>query len=474
MRKTKIVITMGPALMEGDRLWEALKIADVVRLNASHSDCESRTPVLSKIRQVLMELGRTVPVFLDLQGPKWRLGLFDTPFEAPTGSVGAFYFADTQPPAGVPWSAPVPHPELFLGAKVGQRWLVDDGALVFEIAEVNDRYVTAKTITGGTVKQRKGVMPIGLDVQFDPLTKKDLEDIAWGVKENVDLFAQSFVRQVSDLRSLEEAIKAAGGNQFIIAKIEHPKALDNLEGILEASWGVMVARGDLGVEIGVEKVPTLQKRIIQMARQNFKPVITATQMLESMIEHPSPTRAESSDVANAIWDGTDAVMLSAESAAGKYPLESIRWLAKIAEDADTNTSSYQANYRQIILSSERAAQTDVNIALAACNTAKEIGARYIVAFTEGGGIVRMISHMAGNTPIIAATTSPGIARRLGVVRNVRTLLTPRAEHMSELLALATPILRATFDINPGDKVVMTIGHPLWTSGTTNTMRVIVF
>jgi pyruvate kinase len=275
------------------------------------------------------------------------------------------------------------------------------------------------------------------------------------------------------LHRLQEAIEAAGGSQPIIAKIEHPAALDNLEAILETAWAVMVARGDLGVELGVEKVPTLQKRIIQMACQNLKPIITATQMLESMIEHSMPTRAESSDVANAIWDGTDAVMLSAESAAGKYPIEAIRWLAKIAEDADMHAYA-QDSHRQNVVAPQFEGQTDVNIARAACNIAKEVGAKHILAFTESGNVVRMLSHMAGGTPIIAATTCPVVARRLGTIRNVRTLLTPRAEHMSELLALAMPLLRATFDIKPGDKVVMTVGHPLWTSGSTNTIRVIVF
>jgi pyruvate kinase len=235
----------------------------------------------------------------------------------------------------------------------------------------------------------------------------------------------------------------------------------------------MVARGDLGVELGVEKVPSLQKRIIQTANRYFRPVITATQMLESMIEHPMPTRAESSDVANAIWDGTDAVMLSAESASGKYPVEAVQWLAKIAEDADTHTFT-RVDYKQGGLSEQYVAQTDANIAMATCDTAKAIGAKYILAFSEGGGMVRMLSHMAGSTPIIAATTSTSVARRLGVVRGVTTLLVPKAEHLSQLLKLVTPMLKDSFGIAPGDKVVMTIGHPLWTSGTTNTMRVIAF
>jgi pyruvate kinase len=293
------------------------------------------------------------------------------------------------------------------------------------------------------------------------------------VKENVDAFAQSFVRQVSDVQRLQEAIQSAGGSQPIIAKIEHPKALENLEGIVDTVWAVMVARGDLGVELGVEKVPSLQKRIIQTANRAFKPVITATQMLESMIEHSMPTRAESSDVANAIWDGTDAVMLSAESASGQHPVEAIKWLAKIAEDADDHAATC-AGFREGDLPEAFAHHTDSNIALATCITAKAIKAKYILAFTEGGGIVRMLSHLAGSIPIIAATTSPSIVRRLGVVRDVQTLLVPKAEHMSELLSLVMPMVKAKHDICPGDKVVVTIGHPLWVSGSTNTLRVYVF
>ena len=472
MRKTKIVTTLGPATMQDDILPEALKIADVIRLNASHSDGAARTPVIKKIRETLEEIEREVPIFLDIQGPKWRLGLFETPFEAHKGSTGHFYLAGTEAPQGGEWSAPFPHPELIQGAKLGQKWLVDDGILVFEVTKINDTFVTLKTITGGTVKQRKGLMPMGLDVKMDPLTPKDLEDIDWGVKHDVDFFAQSFVRSASDLQRMEEVIQAAGGNQPIIAKIEHPNAIKNLDAIVATAWGVMVARGDLGVELGVEKVPSLQKRIIQTARRFLKPVITATQMLESMIEHPMPTRAESSDVANAIWDGTDAVMLSAESASGQYPLESIKWLAKIAMDAD-NHDSLQLRALQGIIPQSLAGHVDVSIASAACHTAKEIGAKYIMAFTEGGNIVRMLAHSSGDTPIIGATTNPTIARRIKLMRNVKSVLIPRAEHLSQLLKLAIPIITDAFDLDPGDKVVVVVGHPLWVAGTTNTLRVII-
>nr|HPH55732.1 pyruvate kinase [Smithella sp.] len=319
-RKTKLVITMGPALQDRYLLREALKLADAVRLNASHSRPEERTPILKLIRNISDDLGRIIPVFLDLQGPKWRIGLLEAPVNLEKDSIGVLYLAGTPAPEGYPWVAPLPHQELFTGAKVGQIWVLDDGALKLDVMETHHQQIMLKVLVGGMLKARKGVHPIGLDVAFDPLTPQDLEDVRWGVQEGVDLFAQSFVRRASDVEALNLHIKELGGPQTIIAKIEHPQALDNLEEILHVSWGVMVARGDLGVEFGVEKVPALQKQIIRKARQALKPVITATQMLESMIENPQPTRAEASDVANAIWDGTDAVMLSAESAVGKHPL----------------------------------------------------------------------------------------------------------------------------------------------------------
>ena len=359
---------------------------------------------------------------------------------------------------------------MFTGAKVGQIWVLDDGALKLEVMEIRNQQILLKVLVGGLLKARKGVHPIGLDVAFDPLTPQDLEDVRWGVEEGVDLFAQSFVRRASDVQALSLHIKELGGPQTIIAKIEHPQALDNLEEILHVSWGVMVARGDLGVEFGVEKVPALQKQIIRKARQALKPVITATQMLESMIENPQPTRAEASDVANAIWDGTDAVMLSAESAVGKHPLEAVRYLDSIAADAD-------AHYKPRIglladtLEEDLSGRTDVSVAFAACRTAEEIGAKLIVVFTEGGGSARLVSRLAADIPVIGATTDIGNARRMGLLRGVESLLIPRAKHLSEMLASIHPLLKTMKGLESGDRVVMTLGHPLWTTGTTNMMRV---
>ena len=473
MRKTKIVITMGPALLEGDRLREALQIADTVRLNASHGDLDSRLEALQSIRRLSLELGRRIPILLDLQGPKWRVGLLEQPLELAVGSIGAFYPPGSPVPAGVAWAVPLPHPELFVGARNGQRWVLDDGNLELDITGTGPDQVLAQVRVGGLLKARKGVHPIGLDVAFDPLTPKDLVDIRWGVEHGVDLFAQSFVRQASDILALETVIRDLGGNPAIIAKIEHPKALENLDEILEVAWGVMVARGDLGVELGVERVPAMQKRIIRKARQALKPVITATQMLESMIESPQPTRAEASDVANAIWDGTDAVMLSAESAVGRHAVEAVQWLARIAEDADAHYHPRLGRLEDA-LASRLSSRTDVAVAFAACRTAQDIGARLIVVFTEGGGSARMVSRLAADIPVIGATTDLANARRLGLMRGVQALLIPKVETSDEMVDSVEAVLQEQHELVAGDKVVITLGLPLWKTGSTNTMKVIQY
>ena len=473
VRKTKVVMTMGPALMQEACLREALEVADAVRLNASHSIPSERTPVLAMIRRTAEEAGRRIPVFLDLQGPKWRVGKLEAPVVLEPGSLGALYPEGEPAPEGLPWAAPLPHPELFLGARAGQRWLLDDGALELEVVEVRDRRIFAKVRIGGSLKARKGVHPIGLDVAMDPLTSKDLEDIRWGIEQGVDFFAQSFVRQASDVQALAATIRAFGGAQPIIAKIEHPAALKHLDEILDGCWGVMVARGDLGVELGVERVPAIQKEIIRCARRSLKPVITATQMLESMIENSSPTRAEASDVANAIWDGTDAVMLSAESAVGKHPLAAIRWLAKIAEDADAHLKP-QLRRAEDHLAPRFLDCTDVAVAFSACRIAEELQAKFLLVFTEGGGSARLVSRLAGDIPVLSATLDEVNARRMGLLRGVESLIAPRTAHLSELLAAMVPRLKADYGLQTGDRVVMTVGHPLWTTGTTNTARVVTF
>ena len=473
MRKTKIVITMGPALLQGDRLREALKEADAVRFNASHGDPESRAAALQLVRSLALELGRSIPVFLDLQGPKWRIGMLDATLDLTDGSEGAFYVPGTPPPQGCAWLVPLPHPELFEGAEPGQHWLLDDGAITVKILSKGSDLLRAVVIIGGPLKARKGIHPIGMDIAMDPLTEKDHVDIRWGVEHQVDLFAQSFVRRASDVQQLKAIIRHLGGTQPIIAKIEHPTALANLEEIFEVSWAVMVARGDLGVELGVERVPGLQKQIIMAARRALKPVITATQMLESMIEHAQPTRAEASDVANAIWDGTDAVMLSAESASGAHPFEAIQWLARIAREADANGKQHTTPLSKA-LAENVLSHTDISVAFAACHTAEEINARWIVAFTEGGGTARMVSRLAGQTPVLGATVDELIARRLGLMRGVTALIIPRVASTDEMVEAVHALLIAKHGAKSQDRIVMTMGLPLWKSGTTNTMKVMTF
>ncbi len=471
MRKTKLVITMGPALADDGKLREVLREADAVRLNASHGDPAARSGVLARVRAAAAELGRELPVFLDLQGPKWRVGALDAPVELAEGSEGCFVPPGSPASGEGAWQVPLPHPELFEGAKEGQRWLLDDGALEVEVVEARADQVRARVRVGGELKARKGVHPIGLELAMDPLTPKDLEDVRWGVAHGVELFAQSFVRRRADVELLHQRIREAGGSQPVIAKIEHPAALGNLEEILDVSWGVMVARGDLGVELGVERVPSLQKKIIRTARKALKPVITATQMLESMIENPSPTRAEASDVANAIWDGTDAVMLSAESAAGAYPVEAVQWLARIAAEADAHVPGMA--YRRDIGEMAKG-RTDISVAFAACRAAEDLGARWIVAFTEGGGSARMVSRLAGQTPVLGATTDGATARRMALLRGVTSLIIPRVQNTDEMVEAVRELLLAKHELLPGDHVVMTMGLPLWKSGSTNTMKVMTF
>ena len=473
VRKTKLVMTLGPALMQGDRLREALKEADAVRLNASHGDPDSRAQALQQVRALALELGRMIPVFLDLQGPKWRIGQLDTPLNLADGSEGVFYLPGLPVPQGFAWAAPLPHPELFEAATVGQQWLLDDGVITVKILAKKPDLLKAEVVMGGPLKARKGVHPIGLDIAMDPLTEKDHADIRWGVEHRVDLFAQSFVRRASDVQQLQAIIHHLGGTQPVIAKIEHPAALAHLEEILEVAWGVMVARGDLGVELGVERVPGIQKQIIRAARKALKPVITATQMLESMIEHAQPTRAEASDVANAIWDGTDAVMLSAESASGAHPVEAVQWLARIAREADADVKQRVTTLPEE-LAEQVLARTDISVAFAACRTADEINARWIVAFTEGGGTARMVSRLAGRTPVLGATVDELIARRIGLMRGVTPLIIPRVASTDEMVEAVHDLLIARQAVGPLDRVVMTMGLPLWKSGTTNTMKVMTF
>ena len=471
VRKTKLVITIGPALMDPVLLKEALREADAVRINASHGDLETRNRALELVRRLSAELGRLVPLFLDLQGPKWRVGALELPIELEVGSVGCMVAPGSPPPPDCAWAFPVPHPELFAGATPGQRWLLDDGALELEIVAAEASALRARVKVGGILKARKGVHPIGLAMSVDPLTAKDLEDIDWGVRAGVEFFAQSFVRSADDVRRLQRRISERGGSQPIIAKIEHPQALERLDEILESCWGVMVARGDLGVELGVEHVPSTQKRIIAAAKRALKPVITATQMLESMIANPSPTRAEASDVANAVWDGTDAVMLSGESAVGQYPVDAVRWLGRIAAEADAHPSARSLDEQYLRHFSGR---TDTSVALAACRCAEQIGARWLVAFTEGGRSATMVSRMASSVPVLGATTDLSTARRMGLLRGVQAMVIPRFDATDEMVDAVERLLQERHDLAKGDRVVMTMGLPLWRTGTTNTMKVVTF
>ena len=468
-RRTKIVATIGPASSSPEKLRRLIsKSLDVARINFSHGKAEDHLKTIQLIRKISGRLKKPVAILGDLCGPKIRVGEFVN------GSVtlreGSVVTITTKPVIGTETLIPSQYKNLVREVVPGHSILLDDGNLELKVVKKYRDRVEAKVIHGGVLKNKKGMNLPNTLLRVAALTAKDKNDVLYCIKGGVDYIALSFVRKPADIRDLKNLLNRHRSDIPIIAKIEMPEALTNIQGIMELADGIMVARGDLGVELPAKKVPIIQNKLIQIANTMNKPVIVATQMLESMIENPQPTRAEASDVANAIWDGTDAVMLSAESAVGKHPLEAVRYLDSIAADADAHYNP-RIGLLADTLEEDLSGRTDVSVAFAACRTAEEIGAKLIVVFTEGGGSARLVSRLAANIPVIGATTDIGNARRMGLLRGVESLPIPRARHLSEMLASIHPLLKTLKGLESGDRIVMTLGHPLWTTGTTNMMRV---
>ena len=469
MRRTKIVCTIGPASDSITMIKKLLMAGmNVARLNFSHGTQNEHERRIKAIRQAAKETGLNVAIMLDTKGPEIRLGYFkEEPVYLKKGDQVTL---TTEPIRGDNKLIPITYSGLPGDVRKGDTILVADGLIAMRVLSATATEILCNVMNDGELTSQKGVNVPGVEVSLPAITDKDIQDIVFGVTQKLDYIAASFVRKAADVLSIRQIIEEAGGDLDIISKIESRRAVNNLDDIIKVSDGIMVARGDLGVEFGVEKVPALQKQIIKKARQALKPVITATQMLESMIENPQPTRAEASDVANAIWDGTDAVMLSAESAVGKHPREAVRYLHSIAADADANFTPRNGAAADN-LEHDLPGRTDVSVAFAACRTAVEIGAKLIVVFTEGGGSARLVSRLAADVPVIGATTDIGNARRMGLLRGVESLLVPRTKHFSEMLASIQPLLKNRTGLQSGDRVVITLGHPLWNTGTTNMMRV---
>lgn len=466
MRKTKIVCTIGPASASRDMLKKLLLAGmNVARLNFSHGTYEEHEKVVLALRSLSEKLGRPVAILQDLQGPKIRTGRFEG------GSVvlraREEWVVTPRNRVGGQGVIPVGYRRIAEEVEEGDRILLSDGEIELEVSARKGADLLCRVITGGTLGERKGVNLPGVRTVLPSLTAKDREDARFGVGLGVDYMALSFVRSGKDVLALKRLLKAADAEIPVISKIEKPQALEDLEAILEASDGVMVARGDLGVELSPEKVPIAQKRIIRLANEHNKWVITATQMLESMTSHARPTRAEASDVANAILDGTDAVMLSGETSVGRYPLAAVRMMDRIARETEKAFPSGVQNspppYRP-------ARGIPDAISLAACTAADSLGLKAICCFTKSGFTAGLVSKHRPTVPIIAFTHDPAVQRRLCLYWGVSARIVPIKEHAEAMIqAMEEQLLRERW-VRKGDEVAVVAGIPLIIGGIANLLK----
>jgi pyruvate kinase len=467
MRNTKIVATVGPA-SESEEILSRLMEAgvDVFRLNFSHGSYEKHEAVYRRIRTLGERAGRPIAVLQDLQGPKIRLGRFAT------GSVqvktGQRFIITARKVMGGPGIVSTDFKRLPHEVKEGERILIDDGLVALRVRDVRGEDVHCEVIAGGVVSDRKGLNLPGAMLKVPAMTKKDREDLAFGVKLGVDYVALSFVRSAADVRQCKKLVAKLGGEQPVIAKLEKPQALDDLTEILTESGGVMVARGDLGVEMDPERVPLAQKHIIRQANRYKVPVITATQMLESMRENPVPTRAEASDVANAIFDGTDAVMLSGETAAGRYPVEAVRMMVRIAEAAESGDIDRFGPRREIAQTLD---PTEA-VARAAASTVPFVGAQAIVVFSRSGRSALQVSKCRPpHVAILAFTPLEETRRKMALYWGVVPRLLPELDTIDEMIREVDRALIRLDLAQRGDPILMVAGAPMKAKLGTNMMMV---
>ncbi|MCX6034866.1 MAG: pyruvate kinase [Chloroflexi bacterium] len=455
-RKAKIVATMGPASQDEAVLAKLLLAGmNVARLNFSFGTHESHAARIVSLRAVATHLGRPLAILQDLQGPKIRVGVLTEPITLTAGQQVQLYPEGADKPVGI--SIPVDFPQLFGAVKPSDRILLDDGRLVLTVQSVGRKHVVAEVKIGGGLSANKGINLPGVSLDIPAFTEKDAADLAFGLSLGVDLVAMSFVQTTQDVKTVRELVKAGGENSpLLIAKLERPKALDNLEEILDVVDGVMVARGDLGVEMAPEDVPSAQKRIIQVANCNGKLVITATQMLESMIHNPLPTRAEASDVANAIYDGTDAVMLSAETAVGEYPVESVELMDRIVRQAEEDYDQW--GHGQVLETDEH--DDAVAIARAARELAQDRDVEAIAVFTRTGRTAILMSKARPRVPVLAFTPVEETYRRMALVWGVTPYRVPWADTMEEMIGHVEIALRESGLVQPGGQVVVVSGFPV--------------
>ena len=467
-RSTKIVATLGPASSSPERLAELVAAGiDVVRLNFSHGTAEDHKKRIGILRDAAHKAGRTVGVMADLQGPKIRIGKFAV--GPVTIKAGQSFILDAACQLGNEGRVGLDYPELIEDVVAGDVLLLDDGRTVFDIERIEGNEIHCRNRHDGELSNNKGINKQGGGLSAPALTPKDMADIKTAAALSVDYVAVSFPKSGADMRQARQLLRDAGSDALVIAKIERVEAVENLEDILNATDGIMVARGDLAVEVGDAAVPALQKRMIRLAREHNRFAITATQMMESMITSPVPTRAEVSDVANAVLDGTDAVMLSAETASGAYPVEAVAAMARVCVAAEqSQTVTLDTHFLDQVFT-----RIDQSISMAALFTAFHLKVKAIATLTESGSTTLWMSRVNCGVPIYALTPRIRTRYRVSIYRDVYPLLTEYvATDRDELLWQAEEILIAAGAVVPGDLIVLTIGEPIGQAGGTNTMKLV--
>jgi pyruvate kinase len=463
MRRAKIVCTMGPAVAGEDKISELIAAGmDVARLNMSHGDHEEHGRTFDAVRAAAAKAGKPVTIFADLQGPKIRLGTFaDGPV---TLEAGRRFTITTEDVAGTAERASTTFKGLPGDVAPGERILIDDGRIELTVEAVNLRDVTCRVVTGGPVSDHKGINLPGVAVSVPALSDKDADDLRWALQKGIDLVALSFVRSADDIDRVHAVMDEVGRRVPVIAKIEKPQAVDHLEAIVDAFDGVMVARGDLGVELPFEEVPLVQKKVIHAARTWAKPVIVATQMLESMITAPRPTRAEASDVANAVMDGADAVMLSGETSVGRYPLDAVQAMDRIVHAIEDH------GFSQIDTINWDPHTTSGVVAWGAAEMASRLDVRFIVAFSKTGDTARRLARLRTKKQVLCFTPSEDTRLQLGPVWGIQSFLSktyelePMLDEMDEILVNAELV-------KPGERVAVVYGTPMGIEGKTNTVYI---
>jgi pyruvate kinase len=464
MRRAKIVCTLGPAVESIEKITELIDAGmNMARLNLSHGGHDEHQKRLDLVRTAAKKANKAVAILVDLQGPKIRLGRFSSgPHELSRGDT---FTIRTDDIAGTKDRVGTTYKGLPGDCKAGDTIMIDDGKVSVQVVEVKGNDVITKVTQPGMVSNNKGINLPGVAVSLPALSEKDVADLRWGLKAGADFIALSFVRNAADIKDVHKIMSEVGIKVPVIAKIEKPQAVENLQEIVDAFDGIMVARGDLGVELPIEDVPMVQKRCITMARESAKPVIVATQMLDSMISNSQPTRAEATDCANAVLDGADALMLSGETSVGDFPIDSVKIMARIIERTEDIALD------QIPPLKHSPATKAGAITKAATEVGSTVGAKYLVAFTQRGDSARRMSRLRSPIPMLALTPEIGTYNRLALSWGVESLLTATVNHTDEMVMQVDSILIDSKRVKIGDLVLIVAGSPPGIPGSINAMRV---